>query len=438
MATKARGHITFTPVLEAFKSTVFARTNTAPATPTGGSYESPIPEYSGTQVWFDGIPSGTAQIWASSCTFYSDGTNTGWTTPRPMSDTDTSDIEFSPSVTQPNPPTGSTPFANHEAEGWYDPNSASFPSAGEMIWRAERKVKNGVFDGAWVISRVRGEKGDTGDDSVFVSFNPSPYLVSDEWQVYEIDGQEVSLPDAKTQLFIKKGETDITFLRKGATPTYPDVQAEGEEPEPIWPQDAPIHIEMLGVYAHNGTSISGITFGYECVETTYVGIGRRYEHFIQMTGLSSVYSEGYLLLRVSVNTTIGGETVSHTEDVKLFFNVLHNQEESSADIFTDTTAGWNAALGYIPPAGAIIVYTDYSTKEVDGQTVNIPGIKIGSGNGYVQDLAFVDEDVRSRLMAHISDNVSHITAAERTAWNNKLNVNDNSEVVNEALVLNRN
>lgn len=102
-----------------------------------------------------------------------------------------------------------------------------------------------------------------------------------------------------------------------------------------------------------------------------------------------------------------------------------------------TTAYW-AASGYIPTAGEIIVYTDKSSKIVDGETVYIPGIKVGSGNAYVSDLVFVGDDVADSLLAHINDNVRHITAAERSSWNNKLNVDDNFEVVNDTLVFNRN
>lgn len=143
-----------------FKSTVFKRTNTKPATPSGGTYDSPVPS-----GWSDGIPAGTAQIWASSCTFYGNGGSSGWSTPQPQSDTDTLDIEFSPSSTEPSAPSGNTPFANHEAEGWYDPSSANFATAGTMIWRAERKVSNGEYDGSWVITRIYGEKGNPGNNA---------------------------------------------------------------------------------------------------------------------------------------------------------------------------------------------------------------------------------------------------------------------------------
>lgn len=141
-----------------FKARAFKRTNTdiSSTTPSGGSYDSPTPT-----GWEDGVPDGTAQLWSTVCTFYSDGTSSGWSHPARETDTDTLDIEFSPSSTAPSAPTGNTPFADHSSEGWYDPNN--LPSGQTMIWRAERKVSNGVYDGGWVITRIYGEHGNNGD-----------------------------------------------------------------------------------------------------------------------------------------------------------------------------------------------------------------------------------------------------------------------------------
>lgn len=141
----------------AFKSRVFKRQNTKPERPVGGSYTVPIPP-----GWYDGIPQGLAIIWSSVCTFYGDGTSSGWSDPAQESDTANLDVEFSPRRDKPNPPYGNTPFSNHESEGWYDPNSPNFNTAGEMRWRAERKVSNGVYDGPWVISCIVGEGGEQG------------------------------------------------------------------------------------------------------------------------------------------------------------------------------------------------------------------------------------------------------------------------------------
>lgn len=105
---------------------------------------------------------------------------------------------------------------------------------------------------------------------------------------------------------------------------------------------------------------------------------------------------------------------------------------------TGTTSFWNSQIGFAPEEGEIIVYTDKSTKTVDGQTVYIPGVKIGTGNAYVQDLAFVADDIADSLLSHINDIVAHVTQADRNKWNNKLNVSDVAEVVGETLTFNRN
>ena len=57
---------------------------------------------------------------------------------------------------------------------------------------------------------------------------------------------------------------------------------------------------------------------------------------------------------------------------------------------------------------------------------------------YVQDLPFVNEDLRDKILEHINNPEIHVTMAEKLFWNNKINVNDASEVVNEALIFNRN
>lgn len=117
----------------------------------------------------------------------------------------------------------------------------------------------------------------------------------------------------------------------------------------------------------------------------------------------------------------------------------------------DTTANWNNAVGFIPMAGEIIIYDDWKVKtwtvEEYGETVTktayIPGIKIGTGNGYVQDLAFVNDDLRELLMGHINNQNIHTTLEEKLFWNNKLNVDDSYDIIHdeledETLILNRN
>ena len=108
----------------------------------------------------------------------------------------------------------------------------------------------------------------------------------------------------------------------------------------------------------------------------------------------------------------------------------------------ESTQYWNEALGFIPLEGELIIYNDYRTiqKEVDGvmQTIKVPAIKIGDGMAYVQDLPFVNEELREQILNHIDNPDIHVTLQEKLFWNNKLNVNDAAELVDGALILNRN
>ncbi len=101
-----------------------------------------------------------------------------------------------------------------------------------------------------------------------------------------------------------------------------------------------------------------------------------------------------------------------------------------------TTAYWATQLSDIPLAGELIVYTDYSTETVDGQTRYIPAFKFGDGLAYVVDLPFVGDDIRNALNAHINNSTIHITAAEREFWNNKVRCYMGTENISNQIVEN--
>ena len=113
----------------------------------------------------------------------------------------------------------------------------------------------------------------------------------------------------------------------------------------------------------------------------------------------------------------------------------------------DTTENWGKVADFVPLEGELIIYTDYKTitKEVGGEEVqiNVPGIKIGTGNAYLIDLAFIDDELRDRLMTHIDDMDMHTTLEEKLFWNNKVNIDDEyekqqEELIDETLIFNRN
>ena len=117
---------------------------------------------------------------------------------------------------------------------------------------------------------------------------------------------------------------------------------------------------------------------------------------------------------------------------------MPKQYDARIRLKSDTTANWYSNISFIPLAGEAIIYTDYESKTENGDTVLIPGIKIGDGKTYGVDLPFVGDDIRDEIMAHIADGSLHVTSIERMFWNNKINVNDSQEVINGVLVFNRN
>ena len=102
--------------------------------------------------------------------------------------------------------------------------------------------------------------------------------------------------------------------------------------------------------------------------------------------------------------------------------VSPNIGQGGVNVTCKTTAEWNETVGYIPAKGEIIVYSDYKQVEKDGQLVDVPGIKIGSGNAYVQDLMFVGEssveidirELKQELADHIEDEDRHTNRNEKT------------------------
>ena len=104
-------------------------------------------------------------------------------------------------------------------------------------------------------------------------------------------------------------------------------------------------------------------------------------------------------------------------------------------IYADTIINWKANPSFIPNKGDIIIFFDKTKIVEDGKEIDIPGFKIGDGKAYNIDLPFVGDDIVEQLLAHINDTVRHITAQERTFWNNKINCEDTVE--DEILVLHR-
>ena len=93
---------------------------------------------------------------------------------------------------------------------------------------------------------------------------------------------------------------------------------------------------------------------------------------------------------------------------------------SSTKVTVNTVENWETKTSYIPKKGEIVVYSNRNVVD----NVSYPGVKIGDGLAYVVDLPFVGDDVADRitdlLNNHINDSSIHVTQAEKSYWNNKL------------------
>ena len=128
-----------------FSSFVYKRTNTKPATPTGGSYINPVPD-----GWSDGIPNGEEIVWVTTRKFGKDDADTDstWKVPAQMTDTASIDYEFSTVATNPGDPTSK-------------PSNWSNSASSATIWMAVRTKKNGIWS-TWSVNKIKGEMGADG------------------------------------------------------------------------------------------------------------------------------------------------------------------------------------------------------------------------------------------------------------------------------------
>lgn len=159
-----------------YKSIVFQRSLTKPATPSGGSYDNPVPA-----GWSDGIPPdnpafdvqypiyfSTAEL--DNKTDYTDPLNAPvWSEPALAKDSAGFDTLFNDSLGTPATPTytgqllsitdaaagGDTNAQTDIANGWYDIAGTS------AIWMATRTMGSSGWT-AWTKSKVKGETGEDG------------------------------------------------------------------------------------------------------------------------------------------------------------------------------------------------------------------------------------------------------------------------------------
>ena len=193
------------------------------------------------------------------------------------------------------------------------------------------------------------------------------------------------------------------------------------------------------LFATAGGTSTALTAGinnFELAAGTYVNIkvgevGANATLNVNNTGAKDIY---YNDIQISAGMLTEGNIYTFIYD-GIHWVILG--DITGKNILIGTTAEWATLVNYSVPMGTILIYTDHGSYTKDGTTITVPGIKISDGMAYVNSLPFVGDDVaasiRQELSDHINDNIRHITSAERTFWNNKINCDINGE----NLILNR-
>ena len=71
----------------------------------------------------------------------------------------------------------------------------------------------------------------------------------------------------------------------------------------------------------------------------------------------------------------------------------------------------------IPPKGQLVIFSDLrSITKSDGTTITSAGIKVGDGIKTIEQLPFIDWF----YWDHLNDANIHVTAEQKTFWNNKI------------------
>ena len=119
------------------------------------------------------------------------------------------------------------------------------------------------------------------------------------------------------------------------------------------------------------------------------------------------------------------------ENSKKFYLELEGLKKYDAQLkkhipIIGTTAYFEGVKTTVPPRGQLVIFSDLrSIKKSDGTTITSAGIKVGDGIKTIEQLPFIDWF----YWDHLNDANIHVTAEEKTFWNNKITC----EVLDETL-----
>jgi hypothetical protein len=153
-----------TPGLSVAEVVCYLRSDTTPATPTGGSFNFDLQVLTPPSGWSSGVPSGTAPVWESRAVAAIEGAAgidvvLTWSAPvKVLSDGSAVDIIFRRSASQPSTPAPSSGTPS----GWYS-DVASVPSSSDTLWSSVGTRAHAGQPWVWQLPiKVEGDIGPEG------------------------------------------------------------------------------------------------------------------------------------------------------------------------------------------------------------------------------------------------------------------------------------
>ena len=177
--------------ISSFLSIVFIRSYNTPTTPSGGSYDSPRPD---DNDWSDSIPAGSLPLWSSHRAFSSDGNHGEWSKPVLLADSYHFQVEYGKEDIP------ASPLANF---GEYYKTANCDISTAEANWRTDHPGWSDSTEDAfymatcsktgrdtwsdWLVTQIKGEKGDAGQFTEFRYFPSGYYSKAPELNIKEVN-----------------------------------------------------------------------------------------------------------------------------------------------------------------------------------------------------------------------------------------------------------
>ena len=92
-----------------------------------------------------------------------------------------------------------------------------------------------------------------------------------------------------------------------------------------------------------------------------------------------------------------------------------------------TTAYFEGVKTTVPPRGQLVIFSDlYERTNSEGSKITSAGIKVGDGEKTIEQLPFIDWF----YWDHINDKNIHVTAEQKTFWDNKITCKVDDETLN--------